>query len=102
MGTTLRKKERQKLLKEYIEKEPFVTDERLAKHFNVSVQTIRLDRLALGIPQVRERVKSVAEEIYEPLRSLQQSELVGDLLDVQLEQGGLSVLDINESMVFKK
>lgn len=102
MGSTYNKRERQRLLKEYIEREPFVTDEELAKNFNVSIQTIRLDRLALGIPQVRERVKSVAEEVYEPLRSLQQSELVGELIDLQLEQSGISILDIGENMVFQK
>src|SRR5690606_27839793 len=70
--------------------------------FKVSVQTIRLDRLALGIPQLRERVQNVAEEVYEPLRSLQENELVGDLIDIQLEKGGLSILDISENMVFSK
>ena len=96
------KKDRQKLLKEFIEREPFFTDEDLAKTFKVSIQTIRLDRLALGIPQVRERVKNVAKEAYEPLRSLQQNELVGDLIDIQLDTGGLSIMDITEDMVFLK
>jgi acyl-coenzyme A thioesterase PaaI-like protein len=99
---SIKKKERQKLLKEYIEKEPFVTDEDLAKFFKVSIQTIRLDRLALGIPQLRERIQSVAVEAYEPLRSLQENELVGDLIDIQLEKEGLSILDIAENMVFSK
>mgnify|MGYP000920878303 FL=1 len=98
----LNKKERQKQLKIYIEKEPFATDEELADLFEVSIQTIRLDRLALGIPQVRERVKNVAEVAYAPLRSLQQSELVGDLIDIRLDEGGISILDIDESMVFQK
>ena len=42
------KKERQQLLTENITENPFVTDEQLAAEFNVSVQTIRLDRMELG------------------------------------------------------
>ena len=51
------KKERQQLLLETLEKNPFVTDEQLASTFNVSVQTIRLDRMELSIPELRERIK---------------------------------------------
>lgn len=36
------KAERQSLLREKIEDSPFVTDEQLAKDFQVSIQTIRL------------------------------------------------------------
>lgn len=96
------KKERQHQLAEYLEMKPFATDEELADIFNVSIQTIRLDRLALGIPQVRERVKHVAEEVYAPLRSLKQTELVGELIDVCLGESGISILDITDSMVFER
>ena len=54
------KKERQRLLTERISENPFVTDEQLASEFNVSVQTIRLDRMELAIPELRERIKGVA------------------------------------------
>ena len=56
------KKERQQLLVETIKENPFVTDEELAEKFSVSVQTIRLDRLELSIPELRERIKNVAEK----------------------------------------
>ena len=56
------KKERQELLKETIKDNPFITDEDLAEKFQVSVQTIRLDRLELSIPELRERIKNVAEK----------------------------------------
>ena len=46
----LKKQERQKQLQEKLNITPFLTDEELATHFNVSVPTIRLDRLELGIP----------------------------------------------------
>jgi len=41
------KLKRQKELVEYIKRNPFLTDEELAQVFNVSVQTIRLDRSEL-------------------------------------------------------
>jgi DeoR/GlpR family transcriptional regulator of sugar metabolism len=56
------KKERQHLLKTTIEENPFITDEELADRFSVSVQTIRLDRLELSIPELRERIKHVASK----------------------------------------
>ena len=59
------KKERQQMLTETIVDNPFVTDEQLAKQFGVSVQTIRLDRMELSIPELRERIKDVAAKNYE-------------------------------------
>lgn len=44
------KKDRQMKLQVAIEENPFITDEQLAEKFGVSVQTIRLDRVALSIP----------------------------------------------------
>ena len=45
----LPKKERQRRLIEDLSQDPFMTDEELSEMFNVSIQTIRLDRLELGI-----------------------------------------------------
>ena len=36
-----------------LEMDPLQTDEALAQRFGVSVQTIRLDRLELGLPEMR-------------------------------------------------
>ena len=58
----LKKQERQKQLTEKLNITPFLTDEELASHFGVSVPTIRLDRLELGIPELRERIKAMATE----------------------------------------
>ena len=57
-----KKEERQQLLREKLNISPFTTDEELATFFSVSVPTIRLDRLALGIPELRERIKAMAQE----------------------------------------
>ena len=86
----------------YINENPFVTDEELAKVFRVSVQTIRLDRLELGIPELRERTKMYAEKSYSELKSLTGQEVIGDLLDLDLDQSALSLLEITEDMVFEK
>lgn len=45
----LKKKDRQEQLNQAIEQTPFITDEELAEQFQVSIQTIRLDRMELGI-----------------------------------------------------
>jgi len=52
------KKERQAILLEKLEQDPFLTDEELSEMLGVSVPTIRLDRLELGIPELRERIKT--------------------------------------------
>lgn len=49
-----KKTTRHKALQEQLRQNPFMTDEQLADAFEVSVQTIRLDRLLLGIPELRE------------------------------------------------
>jgi DeoR/GlpR family transcriptional regulator of sugar metabolism len=56
-----RKKQRQKLLSDRVKSDPFLTDEELSRVFLVSVPTIRLDRLELGIPELRERLYAVAK-----------------------------------------
>ena len=50
----VKKKERQQLLLQQVKEKPFLTDEELAQKLGVSVQTIRLDRLELGIPELRD------------------------------------------------
>lgn len=96
------KKERQNVLLEKINLYPFMTDEELAEFFSVSVPTIRLDRLELGIPELRERIKDVAENNYSKVKSLQSKEIFGELVDLNLNQNGLSILETDESMAFEK
>lgn len=99
---SLLKKERQKLLCEKIRENPFLTDEELAEILYVSIPTIRLDRLELGIPELRERVKSVAEKNLSKVKSLQSKEVVGELIELDLGKSGISMLETDESMVFEK
>ncbi len=100
--SSLVKKERQRILLERIKTDPFLTDEEIAEMFNVSVPTIRLDRLELGIPELRERIKSVAENNYNKVKSLNSKEIVGELLDITLGKNAISVLEATQDMTFEK
>ncbi|MBM7581221.1 acyl-coenzyme A thioesterase PaaI-like protein [Caldicoprobacter guelmensis] len=99
---TLPKKARQKALLERLKADPFLTDEELSDIFHVSVQTIRLDRLELGIPELRERIKSVAERNYDKIRAIGGQEIVGELIELELGKSGISILTPTEDMVFQK
>ncbi len=96
------KKERQSSLLDKIKIDPFLTDEELADQLNVSIPTIRLDRLELGIPELRERIKNVAAENYTKVKTIKSKEIVGELLDITLGERGISILETDESMVFEK
>lgn len=96
------KKERQHALLNKIKVDPFLTDEELSDLFNVSIQTIRLDRLELGVPELRERIKSVAEENYSKVKSIAGKEIVGELIDLNLGINGISILETDNSMAFEK
>lgn len=95
----LKKQERQKQLAEKLNITPFVTDEELAQHFSVSVPTIRLDRLELGIPELRERIKAMATEHSNELVAIPHQDLVGDLIDLTEGQQALSMLQTTSDMV---
>ena len=69
----IKKQERHAVLVRQIKEKPFLTDEELAKLLEVSIQTIRLDRMELGIPEVRERIHT-----------------------------GISLLKVSDDMVFSK
>ncbi|GAA0495352.1 transcription factor FapR [Salinibacillus aidingensis] len=97
------KKARQAELKETISRMPFITDEELAKQFSVSIQTIRLDRMELSIPEVRERIKSVAtHEWNETVKALPIDEVIGEIIDLELDQRAISILDIGREHVFSR
>ncbi|MGW9128925.1 transcription factor FapR [Paenibacillus chitinolyticus] len=98
----LPKKDRQSRLVQSLADNPFATDEDLAELFKVSIQTIRLDRLELGIPELRERIKSVAEKSLDPVKSLGIDEVIGEIIDLQLDSQAISVLEIKEEHVFSR
>lgn len=103
VNVKISKQKRQQLLKETIEQSPFVTDKELAQKFNVSVQTIRLDRMELTIPEVRKRIESVAAHQWnETVKALTVEDVVGEMVDLELGERAISILDIDEEHVFSK
>ena len=98
----VKKKERQQLLLQQVKEKPFLTDEELAQKLSVSVQTIRLDRLELGIPELRGRIRKMAESAQNKVKSIESGDVVGELIDLELGHSGISLLRITDDMVFAK
>ncbi|NIK10751.1 transcription factor FapR [Alkalibacillus almallahensis] len=98
-----KKKERQEQLTQLIDETPFITDEALANKFGVSIQTIRLDRLELSIPELRERIKYVAEKQWdETVKALPLDEVIGEVVHLELDQSAISLIDISSEHVFSR
>lgn len=99
----LKKQERHQHLMEKIQATPFITDETLADIFQVSIQTIRLDRLALGIPELRERIRTVADDQWnETVKALPLEDVIGDVVDLELDKKAISIMLIQEEQVFSR
>lgn len=85
---------RREALRGALARDPLLTDVDLAARLQVSVATVRLDRLALGIPEVRDRARAVAE------RSLLRPgvlRLRGEVLDLIPGVSGLALLEADAS-----
>ncbi|QYR19813.1 transcription factor FapR [Paenibacillus sp. sptzw28] len=98
----LPKRQRHQQLSRLIEENPFITDRELTRQLKVSIQTVRLDRMELGIPELRERLKLMAERSYDAVRSLPLHEVIGDIVDLQLDRSGISIFEIREEHVFSR
>lgn len=96
------KKERREKLLALLNVDPFLTDYQLAERLQVSVATIRLDRMALGVPELRERMKDLAARNHTKLRSLEGYEVIGELVDLAIGSYGISLLSVNSDMTFKR
>jgi acyl-coenzyme A thioesterase PaaI-like protein len=96
------KKIRHEQLKNLIENSPFVTDEELAIRFGVSIQTIRLDRMEMGIPELGERTRQVAQEAHANPKAIASQDMVGEILDLELGKTGISTMVVTPLMVFEK
>jgi acyl-coenzyme A thioesterase PaaI-like protein len=96
------KKIRHDQLKKWMEDSPFVTDEELATNLGVSIQTIRLDRMELGIPELRERTRQVAQEAHANPKAIASRDMTGEILDLELGKNGISTLTVTSEMVFEK
>lgn len=85
---------------EYINNNPLATDEVLAKEFNVSVNTIRLDRARLGIKEFKERLKKKAEDTMKHVTSISKAEFVGDMIRFTPSESATSRLETSKEMTF--
>ncbi|MFZ5651237.1 MAG: transcription factor FapR [Bacillota bacterium] len=93
---------RRQLMEKYLRGNPFLTDGELAEILNVSIQTVRLDRSRMHIPEMRSRVKNVASGVYGQVRSIGADELIGDPADLEVGRSGVSVLTVTDRMTLKK
>jgi len=104
MIQNLSKLERQRRIKEYISNDPFLSDKKLAELFNFSVQTIRLDRMEMGIPEMRKRIVQVAKNTSssDKVKSLSKEEIVGELIDLELGKNAIAILKTTKDMAFNR
>ncbi|MEA3453657.1 MAG: transcription factor FapR [Candidatus Caldatribacteriota bacterium] len=104
MIQNLSKLERQRRIKEHISNDPFLSDKKLAELFNFSVQTIRLDRLEMGIPEMRKRIVQVAKDTSssDKVKSLSKEEIVGELIDLELGKNAIAILKTTNDMAFNR
>lgn len=98
----LKKNERRQAIQQAIENNPFITDNELCEMFQVSIQTIRLDRTHLNIPELRKRVKLVAEHNYDQIKSIEVNEIIGDLVQLKPNDTATSMIEITSDSVFSK
>lgn len=94
----LTKKVRHQTLLQKLEENPLLTDEQLAKELGVSIQTIRLDRLALGLPEMKERARNIASKALGGETNPALMEVVGELLFCEPGVGGLSRMVAEKGM----
>lgn len=69
----------------------------------MSIQTVRLDRMELSIPELRERIKHVATKQHEEdVKSLPLEEVVGEIIDIELDRHAISIFEVKVEHVFKR
>ena len=95
------KQKRQEKLSALLEQNPLYTDEDLSRLLKVSLSTIRLDRALMGVPELRERTRQMAERAVSRLRSLKQEEFIGELLGLEPNIWALSTLQTTKEMAFR-
>ena len=83
-------------MRETLRQNPMLTDSDLAEMFSVSKATIRLDRQALGIPQMRERMEHAVQN--EMSSSGVHHENI-EILQMTSDRNGLALLEITDYML---
>lgn len=96
----MKKNDKQKLMLELIADDPFINDMQIARKLGVSIQTVRLYRHELDIPELRLRVANMAQANIDKVKSLDANDLLGEIIELKLNTSGKSVLKIDEKMLF--
>jgi len=96
------KASKKKIMLELLEEDPFITDTALAKRLCISVQSVRLYRAEMRIPELRKRVRGMAQRAYGRVKTISGKEILGELALLELNLKGVSVLVPNEGMIHSK
>lgn len=84
-----------------LDSDPLLSDSELARELGVSVATIRLDRGVLGVPELRERTRQMAEKASSRLTSIKREEVLGELIELEPNRLALSVLMTSREYAFR-
>lgn len=95
-----RKKRCEEIIK-FLEQNPLATDKALSEKFNVSINTIRLDRTRLGIKEFKERLKVKAQDAVSQVTSINSNEIVGDIIEFVSGDRAISRLETKPYMAFE-
>lgn len=93
-----RRRERLEALRRLVTDNPFLTDEEIAGRLGVSSHTVRYDRLALGIPEMRRRTAEVAHHVHSQFRSLAAEKAFGEVIDLEAGRSAMSLLETSGEM----
>lgn len=96
-GKSNKRQKRHQMLIDKLKQDPFLTDSELAAYLNVSVPTIRLDRMHLNIPELRDRMMELATDATLP----DKTEKYGEIIDLKLGSSGVSVMLTTKKMCFE-
>lgn len=99
--TDEKRKKRCEEIIDYLEQNPLATDKTLSEKFNVSINTIRLDRARLGIKEFKERLKEKAKDATSGVTSINSHEILGDVISFELGVKAISILETKSYMAFE-
>ncbi|MTV47662.1 transcription factor FapR [Heliobacillus mobilis] len=99
MGAREKKEMRLAKLEKMLQENPLHSDGELARRLGVSIQTVRLDRQQIGIPELRERARQVAVEHLRDARTFSGDEIVGEVTHLIVGKEGTSQLRFTEAML---
>lgn len=86
---------------EYLNSNPLATDKTLSEKFNVSINTIRLDRARLGIREFKERLKEKVKDATSQVTSINSHEILGDVIEFVSGEKAISRLETKSYMAFE-